>query len=85
MNSNFQFLQKEFPAIFNEISDAEKHTFTAPRYAALLCRSTLEKTIFWFKKSNFAIIFITLPTYFTINFILYSFNNYRFDEELEEQ
>jgi type I restriction enzyme R subunit len=52
MNSNFLFLQKEFPAIFNEISDAEKHTFTAPRYAALLCRSTLEKTIFWLYQND---------------------------------
>jgi type I restriction enzyme R subunit len=47
MQSNFTFLQQEFPEIFHEIQEAEKHTFTAPRYAALLCRSALEKTIFW--------------------------------------
>ena len=47
MPTNFNFLQSAFPAICREVQDAEKHTFTAPRYAALLCRSTLEKTIFW--------------------------------------
>lgn len=45
MQSNFTFLQQEFPEIYREIADAEKHTFTAPRYAALLCRSALEKTL----------------------------------------
>lgn len=52
MNSNFLFLQKEFPGIYKEIAEAEKHTFTAPRYAALLCRSTLEKTIFWLYQND---------------------------------
>jgi len=52
MRSNFTFLQQEFPEIFREINEAEKHTFTAPRYAALLCRSTLEKTIFWLYKHD---------------------------------
>lgn len=52
MNSNFLFLHKEFPSIYKEIVEAEKHTFTAPRYAALLCRSTLEKTIFWLYQND---------------------------------
>lgn len=52
MHSNFNFLQKEFYAIYNEIVEAEKHTFTAPRYAALLCRSTLEKAIFWLYQND---------------------------------
>ncbi|MDI5886480.1 DEAD/DEAH box helicase family protein [Flavobacterium yafengii] len=52
MQSNFTFLQQEFPEIYREIADAEKHTFTAPRYAALLCRSTLEKTMFWLYKND---------------------------------
>jgi type I restriction enzyme R subunit len=52
MQSNFTFLQHEFPEIYQEIADAEKHTFTAPRYAALLCRSTLEKTMFWLYKND---------------------------------
>jgi type I restriction enzyme R subunit len=52
MQTNFQFLLKEYPAIYNEIVEAEKHTFTAPRYAALLCRSTLEKAIFWLYQND---------------------------------
>lgn len=52
MQSNFIFLQQEFPEIYREIADAEKHTFTAPRYAALLCRSTLEKVLFWLYKND---------------------------------
>lgn len=52
MSSNFLFLQKEFPLIYKEIVEAEKHTYRAPRYAALLCRSTLEKTIFWLYQND---------------------------------
>ena len=52
MQTNFSFLQKEFPQIYKEVQEAEKNTFTAPRYAALLCRSTLEKTIFWLYKND---------------------------------
>jgi type I restriction enzyme R subunit len=52
MQSNFTFLQNEFPDIYREIQEAEKHTFTAPRYAALLCRSTLEKALFWLYKND---------------------------------
>ncbi len=52
MQSNFTFLQQEFPEIYREIADAEKHTFTAPRYAALLSRSALEKTLFWLYKND---------------------------------
>lgn len=52
MQSNFSFLQQEFTEIYREIVEAEKHTFTAPRYAALLCRSALEKTLFWLYKND---------------------------------
>jgi type I restriction enzyme R subunit len=52
MNSNFIFLKQEFPEIYREIQEAEKNTFTAPRYAALLCRSALEKTLFWLYKND---------------------------------
>lgn len=52
MPSNFTFLKQEFPEIFREIAEAEKNTFTAPRYAALLCRSALEKAMFWLYKND---------------------------------
>ena len=52
MATNFTFLKEEFPQIYDEIVEAELHTFTAPRYAALLCRSTLEKALFWLYKND---------------------------------
>lgn len=52
MTTNFTFLIDEFPSLYEEITEAELHTFTAPRYAALLCRSTLEKTLFWLYKND---------------------------------
>jgi type I restriction enzyme R subunit len=50
--SNFNFLQKEFPGIYKEASNAEKHTFREPRYSALLSRSTLEKAIYWLYEND---------------------------------
>ena len=52
MATNFTFLKEEFPKIYEEIAEAELHTFTAPRYAALLCRSTLEKALFWLYQND---------------------------------
>mgnify|MGYP001108743812 FL=1 len=52
MNSNFTFLITEFKNLYSEAAEAEKHTFTAPRYAALLCRSTLEKAMFWLYEND---------------------------------
>lgn len=45
--SNFTFLEKEFPEIFREVIVAEKYTFSEPKFAALQCRITLEKTLTW--------------------------------------
>jgi type I restriction enzyme R subunit len=45
--TNFQFLHNEFPTIFKDALEAERNTFTAPRYAALLCRSSLERAVTW--------------------------------------
>lgn len=50
--TNFDFLQTEFPSIFQEASDAEKHAITAPRYCALLCRTALEKTVHWLYEND---------------------------------
>ena len=50
--TNFNFLQKEFPQLYNEAKDAEKHTFTAPRFSALLCRSTIEKAVNWLYEND---------------------------------
>lgn len=45
--SNFSFLKSEFPDIHAEAAEAELHALTAPKYAALLCRTALEKAVFW--------------------------------------
>lgn len=52
MASNFEFLADEFPQLYQEIELAEQNTFTAPRYAAMLCRSTLEMTLFWLYEND---------------------------------
>lgn len=52
MTSNFDFLNQEFPEIYAEIRLAEQNTFTAPRYAALLCRSSLEMALFWLYEND---------------------------------
>jgi len=50
--SNFNFLKQEFPKIYQEAVNAEKHTFREPRYSALLSRSTMEKAITWLYKND---------------------------------
>lgn len=52
MASNFEFLAESFPLIYQEITQAEQNTFTAPRYAAMLCRSTLEMSLFWLYEND---------------------------------
>lgn len=52
MASNFDFLAEEFPLIYQEITLAEQNTFVAPRYAAMLCRSTLEMALFWLYEND---------------------------------
>lgn len=52
MKTNFAFLQHNFPDIFEAVSKAEVHVFTSPDYAALLCRTALEKTLFWLYEND---------------------------------
>ncbi|MFD0797210.1 DEAD/DEAH box helicase family protein [Maribacter chungangensis] len=47
MQSNFSFIQNDFPDLFREASEAEKYVFKAPKYAALQCRVALELTVNW--------------------------------------
>ncbi len=47
MTSNFIFLEKDFPELFGEATEAEKYVFKAPKYAALQCRIVLELTVNW--------------------------------------
>ena len=41
--SNFQFLHKEWPAIFREANEAEKLTLTSPKASAMIARSRTRK------------------------------------------
>jgi type I restriction enzyme R subunit len=50
--SNFIFLQSEWPTIYEEAVKAEKHGLKEPRYAAILCRSALEKAIYWIYEND---------------------------------
>lgn len=45
--SNFQFLHKQWPAIFKEAKEAEQLTLTSPKASALIARSALEKAVQW--------------------------------------
>lgn len=45
--SNFQFLHKQWPAIYKEAKEAEQLTLTSPKASALIARSALEKAVQW--------------------------------------
>lgn len=47
MQSNFDFIKLDFPELYSQSVEAEKYVFSAPKYAALQCRITLELTINW--------------------------------------
>ena len=50
--SNFQFLQKEWPALFKEAKEAEQLTLTSPKASAMIARSALEKTVQWLYQND---------------------------------
>lgn len=52
MQTNFHFLQAEWPEIYDECHDVEKHVFINPRYAAILSRSALEKIVHWMYEND---------------------------------
>ena len=50
--SNFQFLKKEWPAIYREAKEAEQLTLTSPKASAMIARSALEKTLQWLYQND---------------------------------
>ena len=50
--SNFQFLHKEWPAIFREANEAEQAHLTSPKASAMIARSALEKTVQWLYQND---------------------------------
>ncbi|MCC7570321.1 DEAD/DEAH box helicase family protein [Candidatus Micrarchaeota archaeon] len=47
MNSNFTFLQSNWPDIYEEALQVEKHAYTAPRTSVFYARRTVELVIEW--------------------------------------
>jgi len=45
--SNFRFLQKEWPDIQREATEAESLVYASPKACAIICRSALEKAVLW--------------------------------------
>ncbi len=50
--SNFQFLHKEWPALFREAKEAEQLTLTSPKASVMIARSALEKTVQWLYQND---------------------------------
>ncbi|MDL5511734.1 DEAD/DEAH box helicase family protein [Arenibacter sp. M-2] len=50
--SNFQFLHREWPAIYSEAKEAEQLTLTSPKASAMIARSTLEKAVQWLYQND---------------------------------
>ncbi len=47
MQTNFEFIKNNWPEIYKEALEAEKHVFTAPRTSAFYSRFTLEAVVTW--------------------------------------
>ena len=45
--SNFIFIKKDFPQLYDDAVEAERFLFDSPRGTAIFCRSTLENGINW--------------------------------------
>lgn len=45
--SNFTFLESDWPSIYQEAKEAEKHTLISPKASAIIARSALEKAVQW--------------------------------------
>ena len=50
--SNFDFLHKEWPAIYREAKEAEQLTLTSPKASAMIARSALEKSVEWLYQND---------------------------------
>jgi type I restriction enzyme R subunit len=52
LNTNFHFLEQEWPTIYEEAVNAEEHVFKQPKYSAILSRSCLEKMVHWLYEND---------------------------------
>ena len=47
MASNFDFLQEQFPELYNHATDTESMVYSAPRASCFYARFTLEQAVLW--------------------------------------
>ncbi|RPD51419.1 DEAD/DEAH box helicase family protein [Paracnuella aquatica] len=52
MTSNFDFIQSPFRNLAPTLKDAERQVHTAPSYAAILCRKSLEEWVRWLYEND---------------------------------
>ncbi len=78
MRTNFAFISTEFPGIYKEAVEAEKYVNTAPRYSAILSRTTIEKTILWLYENDAT---LSLPYDTSLSALMH---NYEFKELIPE-
>lgn len=50
--SNFQFLEKQWPALYTEAKEAEQLTLTSPKASTMIARSALEKAVQWLYQND---------------------------------
>lgn len=55
--TNFQFLEKEWPRIYQEAKEAEQLTLKSPKAAAIIARSALEKGVNWLYQNDEELIY----------------------------
>ncbi|CAL2087009.1 Type I site-specific deoxyribonuclease [Tenacibaculum sp. 190524A02b] len=66
--TNFNFLQNEFPEIYQEAIKAEEYTFKEPKFGALQCRTVLELGVKWMYHNDTE---FTLPHDTSLNSLLH--------------
>lgn len=52
MTSNFDFLQKDFPKLYDHATHAESLVYSAPRASCFYARFTLEQTVLWLYQND---------------------------------
>ncbi|MCO5258636.1 MAG: DEAD/DEAH box helicase family protein [Crocinitomicaceae bacterium] len=52
MQTNFGFIEAEFPEVYAEVVLAEKHACTQPRYAVVCCRIAIERLTIWLYEND---------------------------------
>lgn len=68
MQSNFDFISSEWRMLATTLKEAEQHVHTAPPYAAVLCRKSLEEWVRWLYENDAD---LEMPYDTTLNTLMY--------------